>query len=430
MAIVIPTQHYVTIQYRKDSSTESGLLGFASPYTKDAAFEKRRRTQEAWAYGGHDTSFDIDAEDRILPNSNAKIDQFVLFASKCYPIIINNEPLEGFEVSKNVKRYGWNGSGNVVWRIADPRGFELEISSDNFARIIDCATVENGKILGKCLWGRDGAKNILLPEASDVYQEAVQMTIKVNTKISLNDIQNGDTVELLGNIDGVDDQVFRYLGKYFFLGINYEYQRNHTPNPQKTTFNTELKTKYLVQSVKTGKYSAVNSLKIVNIINKVTTPLVKVDVAKEVTASLRMTNTVGGLPGTTIISATRIKLDEVAISLVPMTEKMSGDAWPSLSNYGCADVVVVKADGKTWIASNNFENKRLYATLDQIEFAPEKCAIYLLREIDPTMNNSGYYSYSKYYRDITIPVNDIAALDKYRIEVRSGDLTGIVYNRG
>ena len=186
MATTIPQQLYVTVQYRGDTNNESGLLGFASPYTRDAAFEKRKHTQDNWAYG-HGITVTIDAEDNVSVTGEgssgygrANWDAGALFIANCFPRIIPNEPQEGFELAKSVRRYGWGGSGNVVWRITDPRGFDLEITSENFASILNCAVVDHGVIQGKCVWGREGSRNVLLPENSEPYQAAMKQTEKVS----------------------------------------------------------------------------------------------------------------------------------------------------------------------------------------------------------------------------------------------------------
>lgn len=215
MATTIPDKMYVTIQYRKDAA--EGLLGFASPYTSDAAFQKRKDTQDRWAYG-YGTDFIIGEDDGVVSGPSAtNPDVFAFFATNCNPRIVKNEPIAGFEISKTVRRYGWSGSGNVVWRIADPRGYELEISSENFARIIDCTTLVNGVIQDKCVWGREGGKNVLLPVSSEPYKEANKHTTLINNKISLKDITVGDHVTLIdksqksGSRDGI------YLGRMFVV---------------------------------------------------------------------------------------------------------------------------------------------------------------------------------------------------------------------
>jgi len=210
--IKIPKKLYVTFQRRSRDVTR---LGFMSPYEKNAAFEKRRITQDNWAYNNYvngkrnQLRFEVRGQDQITLTEGDGTEAFML---NCYPAIIDNESLSGFEINKRVRRGGgWSGS-NVVWRVTDPRDFELEISSENLQRIIDCATIVNGVIQGKCCWGRDGAKNVLLPENSDIYKEAVVTTKKLNTSIPLKELIPGDLVtmhsaEYPGNC--------HYLGKFY-----------------------------------------------------------------------------------------------------------------------------------------------------------------------------------------------------------------------
>lgn len=432
MAITIPKQHYVTIQYRKDASTESGLLGFASPYTKDAAFEKRRATQESWAYGGYGTQFDIGDDGSILPNNNSKIDRFTLFATKCYPIITDNEPIEGFEVAKSVRRSGgWGGSGNVVWRVADPRGFELEISSENFARIIDCTTVENGKILGKCLWGREGPKNILLPEASDIYQEAVKMTAKVNTKISLKDVQVGDTVEIMSTAVAKDDLVCQYFGKYYFLEVD-QLGDGVRRGSGKFSFNKRVTEKYLMKSAKTGQYFVLNTPKVVNIITKISTPLVKSEVANEVTMKIGQVFKIKDADDTVIVSATKFDLSTVTVNLVPIAETIIGDQWPSVGKYDShVDAIVCKLDGKVYVASllRGGYNEPNTPTLTEITLDLPNSAFQINRN---ETHNPGYRFYGPQttYTNIVRTDFEISKLEKFRFVVTANGITGKVYRLG
>jgi hypothetical protein len=95
-------------------------LGFATPYEPNLkAYEKRKSTIDSWVRSYYTTPVKIE------------------------PIIIDNVPLDNFKIAESVRRVYWGG-GNVVWRIQDPRGFELEISSANLARIIDCVTIQHG----------------------------------------------------------------------------------------------------------------------------------------------------------------------------------------------------------------------------------------------------------------------------------------------
>jgi len=221
--IKIPKKLYVTFQRRSRDVTR---LGFMSPYEKNAAFEKRRITQDNWAYNNYvngkrnQLRFEVRGQDQITLTEGDGTEAFML---NCYPAIIDNESLSGFEINKRVRRGGgWSGS-NVVWRVTDPRDFELEISSENLQRIIDCATIVNGVIQGKCCWGRDGAKNVLLPENSDVYREAVVTTKKLITTVPLKELTPGDKVVMLSK-DYPGE--CHYLGKFYCI-VYTQKQRNN-----------------------------------------------------------------------------------------------------------------------------------------------------------------------------------------------------------
>lgn len=189
--ITIPSQHYIGVKPERD--TESSLpLAFATPFGTDAAYEKRKSTVDNWCRGyGHY----VDGK-YVYPEFEASVQDNVL--------------MDGFRIAESVRRIGWNG-GNVVWRVVDPRGFELEISSANFARVIDCTTIVNGEIAGKCIWGRDGAANVLLPEASEPYQQATANTKRSTMKVDAKSLAVGDEVEFK------DGQIWVYAGVFTIL---------------------------------------------------------------------------------------------------------------------------------------------------------------------------------------------------------------------
>lgn len=216
--ITIPAQQYVGIKAERD--TDSTLpLAFATPFGTDAAFEKRKDTVDRWCrgYGTY-----VDGR-YVYPEINTKV--------------FDNGLMEGFRIAESIRRIGWNG-GNVVWRVVDPRGFELEISSANFARIVDCATIINGVIQGKCIWGRDGAANVLLPEASDPYQQATANTKRSTMKVDAKSLAVGDEVEFK------DGQIWIYLGVYTFLS------RKETKNETGQYYNTSRSYTYTIDAKK------------------------------------------------------------------------------------------------------------------------------------------------------------------------------------
>ena len=346
---------YVTVQYRGDANNESGLLGFASPYTKDSAFEKRKATQDKWAYG-YGATVTIDNDENITVEgggkrggygSNETWDASMLFIANCYPRIVNNEPVEGFQLAKSVRRYGWSGSGNVVWRISDPRGFDLEISSENFAAILNCCNMEKGVIVGKCVWGRDGAHNVLLPEASEPFQAAKTFTDKSKIKISLKDVQVGDTVELLN--PNIDAKVCQFLGKYWFMtsdqitDSNDEYTGGRAYNAQQVE-------RYLFKNPKDNKYFLLTTPKVVDITQRIDQPLDKNTIAHEINTGLSTKDDgFRGVYGLILVSPTKIDLSKVISQLEPVDfHYREGDAWPRVGNYHSRSYVV-KYQGDTYI---------------------------------------------------------------------------------
>ena len=290
----IPTRLYVV--FRPDGAdNERTRLGFMSPKTDDAAFEKRRLTQHRWAYGN--VEFDAAGKGTVVGHRwehfvdgtpSRQVRETAPLQADLYPEELGNELLEGFQIAKSVRRYGWNG-GNTVWRVSDPRGFELEISSANFARIVDCTTIDRGVIQGRCLWGRSGSENILLPEASDVYQEAKTWTQRVSTTVSLKELQPGDTVDLTdtnaqyngaavyyGRCSVVSPQatqredLVNSMRTAAWSSSRSNYQYFHSIQFGGTSTVTE---RYVFKIVATGEYYAVSTPKISSRIAAVDKPL-------------------------------------------------------------------------------------------------------------------------------------------------------------
>lgn len=189
--ITIPDELYVgyTTHGNYDAETDTCIpyrLGFIVPNGTDTAAKKRIATVNNWA------------DDSEKPEIHA------------------NELLEGYSIPQFIYRTYWGGS-NVVWRIKDPRNFEFEISCANLAKILECTTIVNGVIQGKCIIGRSGAKNILLPEKSEPYQNALVSTfIKKMDNISKKDINVGDILLLS------DESVVVYYGQYYGVILNKE----------------------------------------------------------------------------------------------------------------------------------------------------------------------------------------------------------------
>lgn len=261
----IPKQLYVTLRQERKVEPDDSPLGFASPYEPDTSgFKKRQKTQLDWAYqvsyphttftihnlyrvnvyqnplslmySIDDTSGEVKmfewVDDETLPRLEAKENDAWLkqhlpdtYCGKSRqevtdhplaPKVLDNVPLSGYQLTKEVRRTGWNG-GNVVWRILDPRGFQLEISSANLARIIDCSTITEGVIMEPCIWGRSGAANVLLPMSSDICKAAYVNTERAEKKkIPLKEVSIGDHVKIQESAKD-EDIVYEYLGKFTII---------------------------------------------------------------------------------------------------------------------------------------------------------------------------------------------------------------------
>jgi hypothetical protein len=178
LKLKLPEKLYCGFQQRSDDE----LLGFLTPFGTDAAFEKRKYTVDHWASRIYRDQKNVDSK------------------------IFDNVLLDGYRLDRHIKRYGWNG-GNVVVRIEDPRGFEVEISVANLCKLIENNTIENGIIKAKCIWGREGSQNILLAENSQPYLDAIENTRRYENSVSLKDIQPGYKILLKNGVSGI------YLGR-------------------------------------------------------------------------------------------------------------------------------------------------------------------------------------------------------------------------
>jgi len=318
----------------------------------------------------------------------------------------------------------------VLWRIADPRGFELEISSENFARIIDCATIEKGVIVGKCVWGRDGSKNILLPESSDVYQDAVKRTAEVNTKISLLDVQVGDTVGILTK-DG-KDLSGQYLGKYFFLQLSEDKDdkanRGYNYGNGTYRFNNKQVERYLFRN--DDGYFVLSTPKLISIINKIETPLNKLVVAQEAT-DYNSATAIKDIDSVILVSPTKIKFKEVTSELVPF--EWNDTLWPVVNRYYSEAIVCVVGDSLGVARNMEDSNSTLYPKPKMA--AMQECRLDLPSnaiQLKTTISSGGTTYWNRYHSvtNVMIPEFDMETVQKYKISVTANGITGKISTLG
>jgi len=194
--VKIPEKEYYVIRPtdKSENDPNENLLGFMVPFGTDKAYQKRKDTADRWA-----TPSPYYYKQRNLTLPTPKSD------------IFDNKPISGFKLTFDV-RNGYKYSPDA-WRVKDPRGFVVEIRSDNLAQLMRFAKIEGGEIIGECIWAREGSRNVLLSVNTEEYKEATRVTeaaskTKGGSVVPISKLPIGHTVTLDTGYKGV------YLGKY------------------------------------------------------------------------------------------------------------------------------------------------------------------------------------------------------------------------
>jgi hypothetical protein len=172
-------------------------LAFLTPYEDNAAGRKREETVVNWTsgqhyyHGGEINKTDLDLR------------------------MVANTPRDGFHIVGFASR---DTTANKLARVFDPEGYDLEISIDNLIEIMQCSTIVNGAIQGKCQWARDGGSNWLLVTGSTMEKNA---------------IREGQTfkAEIGDRFVGTYDCEFVYLGRGYVQHIGAIGEETITPPP-------------------------------------------------------------------------------------------------------------------------------------------------------------------------------------------------------
>lgn len=134
-----------------------------------------------------------------------------------------NQPLPGFTI---IKSSTWRGNTSL-WTVCDPRGFTIEISSNNITSILSCGSISEGLIQDKCVWGYDSGENVLIPESSSLYKSARENTKLLESKIKLSEVPIGSWVKLKSKVECVYLGSFNFIelcGQYFYQTKNHSYE--------------------------------------------------------------------------------------------------------------------------------------------------------------------------------------------------------------
>jgi hypothetical protein len=172
-------------------------LAYMTYWEDNAACIKRIATGTSWATPRGEYS---RAEGRYLPST--------------YPdpvgVQIDNTPVAGFNIGSSVSRWS---TENKVFRVTDPRGFTVEVPTDNIATLLHLTNVHKGVIQQECVWARDGNSHVLLPVNSEPYLETLENMAKVENALCMKDLKPWDKYKLI-NPDWKGDVEYVYLGQY------------------------------------------------------------------------------------------------------------------------------------------------------------------------------------------------------------------------
>lgn len=146
-------------------STSCTVLGFMTPFGTDKASLARIGTVDEW----------VDDKTYVIRNRIANTIHHHSTDIAIPTITVDNDKLSGFRIDDMRRRMT---TSNVVWRVEDPRGFQLELSSPNLSYIIEeVGLLPGGQIPGQCVWGRVGNLNWLIPVNTPMfagYEESIK----------------------------------------------------------------------------------------------------------------------------------------------------------------------------------------------------------------------------------------------------------------
>lgn len=160
-----PKQLRVTLKEQCEPGAQDGMLqlpplGFAHAYEPHLkTFAKKQETQDKWAYEPY-FGFMFYKDGRVYRTTQKWVyeagrhgvlvdDETIEIPENLQPRVIDNVPLEGFCVQRSVSRYS---TSNKLWRILDPRGFELEITTACFEDLVMSCVIDKGVIMAPCIW--------------------------------------------------------------------------------------------------------------------------------------------------------------------------------------------------------------------------------------------------------------------------------------
>jgi hypothetical protein len=173
-----------------------------------------------------------------------------------------NEPTTGFRVVGFVSR--WTTSNKFI-RIEDPRGFQFEVSIDNFVDLLRETTIVNAIIQDKVVYGWDDAGISLYKEGSEKYNEGIDNFVAISEpNISIKDITIGTIVKLKNG------RTVQWCGPWYYIEYDwndYIFHRMEGTMPPSNRYNTppDIKRGQLIKE--NGAFYFISSLTIKRIVD-------------------------------------------------------------------------------------------------------------------------------------------------------------------
>ena len=115
-----------------------------------------------------------------------------------------------------------------MWEVHDPRGFRLEITSDNLMALLENCNIINGVFSEPMIWAWSGASMALVSTNSELYKTTLNNTARIARKVSSRDIKPGFRIRLKNGKEGT------YMGKFHTFIIASKYRRSQSHYEWKT----------------------------------------------------------------------------------------------------------------------------------------------------------------------------------------------------
>ena len=158
----------------------------------------------------------------------SEVEQRASINSSCFYKIIENKPMYGFKFLVNNDDNDLSNNQYHGFKVVDPRGFRVYITTDEAQRIIRDATIINGNIMNEMVYVTNKDDYFLTVVGSSTYNKYKSNTARLNSTLTVNDLKPWSFFK------DRKGSGYVYLGKYAYIGKIY-------PNKYNKDFKKEYK---------------------------------------------------------------------------------------------------------------------------------------------------------------------------------------------